>query len=89
MKRVNMYKQLMGGAPRTYACIQISEVEIPFTAKVGSWEIYNKVHSYTKLQQIHHQDLLFADFIIADITSVLKICLFTEMCLAQFTRYTV
>ena len=31
-------KQLMGGAPHTYACIQISEVEIPFIAKVGSWE---------------------------------------------------
>ena len=25
-------KQLMGGARRTNACIQISEVEIPFTA---------------------------------------------------------
>ena len=30
-------KQLMGGAPRTYACIQTSEVETPFTAKAGSW----------------------------------------------------
>jgi len=30
--------QLMGGAPRTYACIQITEVETAFTAKVGSWE---------------------------------------------------
>ena len=28
-------KQLMGGSPRTYACMQISEVKIPFTAKVG------------------------------------------------------
>ena len=29
-------KQLMGGAPRTYACIQINELEMPFTTKVGS-----------------------------------------------------
>jgi len=57
----------MGGAPRTYTCIQISEVE---------WQL---VLSYAKLQQIHHQDLLFADFIIADITSGLKICLFAEI----------
>ena len=56
----------MGGAPRTYACIQISEEE---------WQL----SSYAKLQQIHHQDLLFADFIIADITSGLKICLFAEI----------
>ena len=31
-------KQLMGGAPRTHTCIQISDLEIPFTAKIGSWE---------------------------------------------------
>ena len=70
----------MGGAPRTYTCIQISEVEIPFTAKVGIAEkIDKRVYSYAKLQKIHYQDLLFADFIIADITSGLKICLFAEI----------
>jgi len=30
-------KWLMGGAPRTYAFIQISEMEIPFTTIVENW----------------------------------------------------
>ena len=69
-------KWLMGGAPRTYAFKWTSEVEIPFITKVGSWRSPKRISSYAKSQQI---DLLFAHFIIADITSRLKNCLFTEI----------
>jgi len=47
--------------------------------KWATEKIDKRVYSYAKLQQIHLQDLLFADFIIADITSGLKICLFAEI----------
>jgi len=68
----------MGRAPRTYACIQIIELEIPFTFN-KSRQLRRSIKGYAKLQQIHHQDLLFADFIIADITSGLKFCLLAEI----------
>jgi len=42
-------------------------------------KINKRVNSYAKLQQIHHQDLLFADFMITDITSGLKISLFAAI----------
>jgi len=69
----------MGGAPRTYACIRTSEVEILFTTKVGnvaSRRSTKRIRSYAKSLQI---DLLFAHFIIADITSGLKNGLFAEI----------
>jgi len=49
-------KQLMGGTPRTYACIQSSEVEI-FTFRSKSRQLrksIKRVYSFAKLQQIHH-----------------------------------
>ena len=58
-------KRLMGWAPHTYACIRTSDVEIPFTTKVGSLKSTKRICSYAKSQQI---DLLFAHFIIAAIT---------------------
>ena len=79
----------MGMACRAYACTQICEVEVCFTTKLGSKRPTNRVCNNTKSQQIDLKHLLFAHFIIADVTSELKTVPSQKLHLAHFTRYTV
>ena len=59
----------MGGAPRTYACIRTSEVEIPFTTKL----VAEDQQKESVAMQSHCR--LIRTFIIANITSGLKNCM--------------
>ena len=70
-------KLLMSVARHMYACTQTCVMEVCFTTKNQvAKKPTKRVCSYKKSQQI---DLLFAHLIIADITSELKNCIFTEI----------
>jgi len=55
----------------------------------GRWIVTKRYVSFVKSLQLDHKDLLFEDFIITDINSGLKDCIFAEILPHTFTSYIV